>query len=306
MDATRHVCLIVNPVAGSGYGRELIAQFRDRLRDEGHHCDVHVGDGPDDFQRRVEHAANGETIIAAAGGDGTVRVALKGLIGRSNPLLLVPLGTENLLARQLGIQTSIDSVWETFNARHVCDFDLAMLNDRPFATIVGVGFDAEVVARLTRGRQGHITHLDYFWPLWRTFWQYRFPPIRVLADGREVCNEPALVFVGNIPRYAIGLQILRDARWDDGKLDLCIMRCRHQGPLLEHAFWTILNSHVEHRLVSYHQVRHVRLEALSKLPLQCDGDPAGDLPAEIRVLPAAVRLLLPPRLAMAVQSRASA
>ena len=73
------------------------------------------------------------------------------------------------------------------------------------------------------------------------------------------------------------------------------MRCKHQGRLMGHALRTLLNWHVEHPLVSYHQVQHVKLESPERLALQTDGDPAGELPAEVDVAPAAIRLYLPPK-----------
>ena len=294
------VTIIVNPVAGSGHARELVTGFRARVRGAGYNCTIVTTTDADDLTRQVERHTAAGRLVAIGGGDGTIRAALVGVkLGSTAPLMLLPLGTENLLATQLGILPDLDLLWATFSAGRSTPFDLALVNGRPVATVIGAGFDAEVVARLAAERRGHITHLDYFWPLWRTFWEYKFPPIRVIADGEEISNEPALVFVGNIPRYAIGLQILREARWDDGKLDLCIMRCSHQGPLIGHAFWTFLNWHVEHPWVIYRQVERVRLESSEPLPMQCDGDPAGNLPADIEIIPAAVRFIVPPETAAA-------
>lgn len=295
MPTSRDVVVIVNPVAGSGKATSFIDEFCTRLRNEGHRCTRVTTAGPEDLHRLVAEHANGETVIAVAGGDGSIRGALNGLRGRPNPLLLLPLGTENILAKQLRIAPNIGSVWRTFVDGHLSHFDLATVNGQPFIIVVGAGFDAEVVATLSRVRRGNITHFNYIWPIWRTLWRYPFPAIRVMADGEEVCNEPALVFVGNIPRYAAGMRILREARWDDGLLDVCIYRCRHRVRLFGYALWTWLRRHVEHRLVSYHQAKRVRLESESPLPIQSDGDPAGKLPADIEIVPSAVNLLVPPR-----------
>lgn len=302
MSSRRSAMVIVNPVAGSGYAREIVASFRRRLDLTGVETELVVSSGPDELIRFASRPQTPETVVVVAGGDGTVRHALTALRGRPNPLLILPVGTENLLATQLGLLPDADALWNTFDLGRIAPLDLATVNGRLFATNVGVGFDAEVVRRVARNRRGHITHFDYFWPLWRTFWQYRFPRIRVVADGREMCDEPALVFVGNIPRYAIGLRILREASWDDGLLDLCIMRCSHQGPLLEHAFWTLLNWHVEHHAVIYQKVRRVELDSAERVLLQSDGDPAGELPAVVEVLPAAMRVLVPPAPASGARS----
>lgn len=295
------VVIVVNPRSGSGHSRALVRTFADRAAAQGYATEIVITRGPAHVSECVAQRAAGDTCIAVAGGDGTVRDALVGLSGRPSPLLLVPLGTENLLARQLRIETTFESIWHAFTRGVASPFDLALLNGRPFATVVGAGFDAEVVARVTAARRGHITHLDYFWPLWRTFWRYRFPTIRVVADGREVCNQPALVFIGNIPRYAAGMRILRDARWDDGRLDLCVLRCDHHGALVEHVIRVFLNWHVESRQASYHQVTRVELESPDDVGLQCDGDQAGRLPAVAQVVPSAIRVLIPPPPARARQ-----
>ena len=178
----REIIIIVNPVAGSGHARELVTGFRSRAQDAGYSCTIVTSTDADDLARQVEqHTALGRPV-AIGGGDGTIRAALTGVKpGSTAPLMLLPLGTENLLATQLGILPDLDLIWAAFSAGRSTPFDLAMVNGRPVATVIGAGFDAEVVARLAAERRGHITHFDYFWPLWRTFWQYQFPPIRVMS-----------------------------------------------------------------------------------------------------------------------------
>lgn len=287
--------ILLNPVAGRGQGRDLIAGFRQRVLDAGGSCTVVLCADRDHLRESALRHMNDGPTLAIGGGDGTIHATLASLPpGSATPLLLVPLGTENLLATHLGILPDIESIWRTFAAGRTAPFDLAMVNGRPVAAVMSVGFDAEVVRRVAAERRGHITYLDYFWPIWRTFWQYRFPAIRVTADGELLCDEPALAFVGNISRYAVGMQILRRARWDDGLLDLCIMRCGHHGSLLERAALTLLNRHIERSWVTYRQVRSVRIESDEPLAVQCDGESAGMLPVEIEVAPAAVQFLVPP------------
>lgn len=289
------VAILLNPLAGRGQGRDLVAALRRRLLAAGCSCSVNLCADRDRLRdHALRHIGEGR-VLAIGGGDGTVHTVLAALPpGWTTPLLLLPLGTENLLATHLGIRRDLELIWRTLIAGRVTPFDLALANGRPVATVIGVGFDAEVVRRVAAERRGHITHMSYFWPIWRAFWAYRFSPVRVVADGGRLCDEPALVFVGNIPRYAIGLRILRRARWDDGRLDLCIIRCRHRAALLERAVVTLMGRHVERRWTTYRQVRSVRIEADPPLAVQCDGEAAGTLPLTIRVAPAAVRLLLPP------------
>jgi diacylglycerol kinase family enzyme len=171
--------------------------------------------------------------------------------------------------------------------------DVGTVNGKVFTTVAGAGFDAEVVSRMVRRRRGHITHLDYFSPLWRTFWEHRFPVIRVFVDGRQVFDRRGLVMVGNIARYGAGLPILRDARDDDGLLDVCAYACSWQAPLLMHAAYTFAGRHRGRSSVTYAQGVRIRMESTSAVPLQTDGDAAGWLPADFTVIRGGAILCLP-------------
>jgi len=291
--AGRHLAIFVNPIAGSGRARGLLERFRAAAASAGFPSDLFVSPTRRQLPETIAQATRDGAIIAIAGGDGTIRNALPALLGRPNPVLILPFGTENMLAKQLRIRRRIPALLHTLNSGIEIPFDVAALNGRPYASVAGIGFDAEIVARVDRDRHGHLTHADYALPIWETLRRYHFPPVRAWADGRLICDEPALVFVGNIPRYAIGLRVLRNARWDDGLLDVCVFHCNHATRLLGHTFRTLLNVHLEHSRVRYCQARQVVVEADEALNVQTDGDPAGRLPAEFKILPAAIRLLVP-------------
>ena len=153
----------------------------------------------------------------------------------------------------------------------------------------------EVVRRLANVRQGHITHLGYFWPLWRTFWEHDFPHLRVVADGEELFDDYGLAFVGNISRYAVGLRICRDARYDDGLLDLVVFSCHKQTGLMLHAAWTLLRRHPLKGDVIYRQFRRARIETDRPVPSQNDGDVGPNTPLDVSVHSGRLRLLVPSR-----------
>ena len=152
----------------------------------------------------------------------------------------------------------------------------------------------EVVRRLASVRRGHITHLSYFWPIWRTFWEHDFPKMRVVADGQEVFHDYGLAFVGNISRYAVGLRICRHAQFDDGLLDLVVFSCHQQTALVLHAAWTLLRRHPLKGSVIYRQVRRARIETDRPVPTQYDGDVGENTPLDISLHPGKLRLLVPP------------
>lgn len=288
------VAVIANPVSGAKrHHLELRAMFR-VLRSAGIQVNYLPTRGAGDaFLLAREATEKGHQAVIAAGGDGTVRDVACGLAGTGIPLIVWPAGTENLVAKTFGYHAAPESVYMSLTSGQSLQVDLARRGRQAFLVVAGVGFDAEVVRRLTRTRNGHITHLTYADPIWRTFWQYRYPAVRVIGDQLEWCGR-GLVFIGNIRRYSVGLHLVRDAIWDDGWLDVMILPCRNQAELIGHSARTLLSRHVEHPSVLYRRVRRVRVESDEQVPVQFDGDDAGFLPLEVEVEPRAVTLLVPP------------
>jgi len=281
----KSVAFIVNPVAGSAKLGRIVAELSRRLTAAGGRSTILKTAGPGHAVELSRGVGEDIEAIVAVGGDGTVREVAAGRLDRPLPLLILPAGTENLLARHLGIVASVECLWDCLTQGVVRPFDIGFVNGRCFLIVAGAGFDAEVVGRLARTRRGHITRGDYFWPLWRTFWEYRFPPIHVMADGQTLFQGRGLAFVGNIAHYGMGLRILRDARDHDGLLDVCVYPCSGRGRLLVHSCYTAVRRHVERPDVIYRRARRVRIESSAPLALEADGDLAGALPAELAVLP---------------------
>lgn len=291
-----YIQYIVNPKSGASSSKMLVSQFKDYLTESGFDVRVH-------FTKSLEHACElatqasvdyGCAAVVAAGGDGTIREALQGLEGTDKPFLPIPCGTENLLANELGFDLHLNTLIRAFNGE-LKPLDLGTINGRCFTSIVGFGFDGDVIDRISRTRKGHISHMTYFWPIWRVFWEHRFPKIKVVADGKEFFNDRGLVFIGNISRYAIGLSICKNANYSDGLLDICIFRCHDQAHLIYHSLQVMFKTHLKSKNILYRQAETIQVESADG-PVYCqiDGDPGPQPPAEIKVIPKAVRVMVPP------------
>jgi len=287
---------IINPKSGSSVNLDVIRDFRDYLCRSGREVRI-------DLTRSLTHAGElaqesvrtGCAAIVVAGGDGTVRAVAEAIAGSDVPILVIPCGTENLLAQELGLDGSLKSTIITLEHGLLRNLDLGKANDRHFMAIIGVGFDAEVVRRINLFRCGHITHADYIWPICRTYWEYHQPQLRVEADGQLICDEPGLVFVGNISRYAVGLGIVPYADFSDGRLDLTIYKCRRKRELLIHAVMTILQRSSRSPNVTRLKCSRITLSSPERdVPVQIDGDPGPKLPLHIEIIPAAAKVLTPP------------
>ncbi len=292
-----YIMYIVNPKSGASSGKFACWRFHRYLTSKGYQTRVRLTTSLQQACSLATTAAVDKNcmLLVAAGGDGTLREVTHGLEGSAKPLLIVPGGTENLLANELGFDRRVETLIRTFEAGVMRWLDLGTANGKCFASIVGCGFDGAVVELVSQRRTGHINYFDYIYPLWRTFWKHRFEAMRVEVDGRDVFEGPGLVFVGNISRYAIGLQILHYADFSDGLLDVCIYKCGGRTHLAKHSVLTLLKHHAGCCDVVYRQGKHITVSStINDIRTEIDGDPGPALPIHIGVVPRAVQCLVPP------------
>ena len=291
-----YIGYIVNPKSGATSSKLTGRRFQGYLVEKGFKVRVSLTNS---LSHACELATDAAVdydcaMVVTVGGDGTIREVAHGLEGSDKPLLIVPCGTENLLANELGLDERLRTIIRTFEAGYVRALDLGSANGRCFASIAGFGFDGQVVKRVSEQRKGHIDHSDYFWPIWRTFWNYKFSPMEVEVDGERIFDGCGLVFVGNISRYAVGLQILHFADFGDGLLDVCIYKCASRLRLVKHSFMTTLKQHIHSSDVIYRQGKNITVSSKTgSIRTEIDGDPGPALPVQIKVIPQAVNVMVP-------------
>jgi len=290
-----YIAYIVNPKSGASSHKPTGRQFRQYLIEKGFNVRLNLTNS---LQHACELATDAAvdydcSLVVAVGGDGTIREVAHGLEGSNTPLLIIPCGTENLLANELGLDERLGTIISVFEGGYARPLDLGTANGKCFTSIAGFGFDGEVVKRVSRQRKGHINHLDYFWPIFRTFWTYKFPPLTVAVDDEVIFNGRGIVFIGNISRYAVGLQLLHRADFSDGLLDICVYKCASKAHLMKHAVYTVLKLHTSGSDVIY---RHGKTASVSSempaIATQIDGDPGPPLPVRISIIPKALNVII--------------
>jgi diacylglycerol kinase family enzyme len=243
----------------------------------------------------------------ACGGDGTAAI-VRNRTPLEVPLLLVPLGTENLLGRYMSQSALPAAVRETVDEGVSVALDLGRIRSEQtgnhyFLTMISAGFDAEVVRRLHERRRGNITRSSYVQPTLAAIRSYEYPELRLYCgDDLAVETEPACcrwVFAFNLPLYACGWQVAPEADGTDGLLDVCTF---HQGSLLHvvRYLWHVMRrSHLQLADARLTRGRTLRIEAAERanVPFQIDGDFGGMLPVDVDVLPAMLRMLVMPHVA---------
>jgi diacylglycerol kinase (ATP) len=291
------VLVSVNPKAGARSGRPLADRLVQCLRERGWTAEI-VTD-IDDLQRMSEAKMADGTLraVVAAGGDGTVGLVVNRTpVG--TPIAVLPLGTENLLAKYLELEADPEGLAAILDQGRLVRLDAGEANGRIFLLMAGCGFDAEVVRRMHQQRTGHISHLSYFKPIIDSIRSYEYPELRIrlLDQDGPTTDQTELrakwVFVVNLPRYAAGLSLVPQADGTDGRLDVCTFR---EGSLLSGLMYlagVVAGQHQNWEDCTTAQVRRLRIEADEPVPFQLDGDPGGYLPVDVRVLPRRLTLVV--------------
>lgn len=298
----RRILVSVNPRAGFRFRRDLV----DQLRDELHHRGFPTEDFTDIAAleaRAAELQAAGELrAVVAAGGDGTIAL-LANRTPLGAPLAVLPLGTENLLSKHLGLTSAPTALVEIIEDGFTTQLDMGDAGGRLFSLMAGCGFDADVVRRLHGERRGNIHHWSYVKPILESIRSYEYPELRVRyapmetptgTSPDELTEELAArwVFIVNVPRYAGGLNFAPGARGDDGLLDVCTFR---EGSLwngLVYLGGVLLGQHESMQDYSHIRTRRLVIESRPEAPYQLDGDPGGMLPVEICVRPKRLTVLV--------------
>lgn len=289
----RRIVAVVNPVSGRRGVQATLRAIEDRLVANGASLEVRVTSRPGEATDLAARAADRADALLVVGGDGTLCEAVNGLIHRLVPVAVLGVGTENLMAKELRMPRSPDALADLLLHGETVPHDVGVVNDRRFLAVVGVGFDAECVERLTRVRRGHITHVDYAWPIFRAFFAHQFPRMCVDCDGERVFDGRGLVLIGVIPRYSIGLRLLARAKPDDGLLDVLVLPCATRTGLILHALRAALQMHVDHPSTVYRQAGRVIVTSPESVAVEIDGDMGGRLPIECHVLTRAATFIRP-------------
>lgn len=209
--------VIFNPVAGSAPGEdELRAELGDDV--------LLVPTTEDDpgTGQAADAVADGADLVAACGGDGTVRAVLEAVAGTEATLGLLPFGTGNLLASNLGLPTGFDAFADV-DVRPRRTIDTGTVNGEIFAVMAGTGFDAEMMADAPSRLKERIGTTAYVFAALRHL-RDDLLPTTVHVDGRLWFDgRSAMVLVGNFGTISGGVDLFPDARPDDGRLDVMVV-----------------------------------------------------------------------------------
>jgi diacylglycerol kinase (ATP) len=303
----RRGLLLYNPAAGRVPIKSFVPSVVGPLKSAGWQVELaETLSGSHATSVAREAAAENFDAVFAVGGDGTIGQVANGLMNTDTALGVLPAGTMNVWAMELGLRTfewpfGTDALAE--NARlladaPVCSVDVGLCNDHAFLLWAGIGLDAMTIHQLEpRGRAEKYVSVPQY--VAATMWNaavWHGMDLRVWADDQRVEGHFLLAVATNIRRYVGGLAVLSpDAYIDDGYMDMWLISGNSLADALRAFFEVLAGSHVTSDQARRLPFASARVESDTPFSIQMDGDPMlGGKRVELGVQKKALRALMPP------------
>ena len=288
--------LIYNPTAGQRDRRPRMLALIEEMKGRG----IELVNAPTE---RAGHATEivrafrgrGVDLVAACGGDGTVSEAACGLSGSDVPLAVLPGGTSNVLARELGIPLSIDGAKELLVAGSPKRVRMLTANDRPFLLWAGAGLDARIMGRMRPMLKRWFGRAGIFYTVAPEFFRYEFPRLEVVVDGAS--HDATFAVVCHASRYAGDWIIAPDASLESEEMDVLLFSGRSRWRFFR-LFQQIQAGRSGHLSAGYGRIvrgKTVEIRSRESYPveIQVDGDCVLETPIVCRASKEEVGILVP-------------
>ena len=291
----KHVVLIVNPASHNSLKEKHRDQVKEWLQENGWMAAWRDTQAAGEATHiAAEVARSGVPLVLVCGGDGTLNEVINGLAGSETTVGIVPTGTVNLWARELGVNRKNPlAAVEQAVAGERRRIDLGRAGDRYFLSMASYGIDAAVTAGVSHRLKGFVGAAAYAIASFREGLRYRSNEYTLDLDGYRRKMRVVMVIASNTREYAGITQITPEAIVNDGFLDVRIFEGLGRRNMAMHALRVLLGLHKRAKKVHFRRVRQLVIRGQPPLPLQLDGDHAPDLPAEVTCVPGALWVAVP-------------
>jgi diacylglycerol kinase (ATP) len=293
-----HAFLVINPISGLSNPQHIQQKFQQHFTEAGWTTSTYQTTGKENLKQIVQDAVRkGANLVVAAGGDGTISAVADGLVNTDIPLGILPTGTWNALARNLGIPTfNIDEAFRILLSNHTLrKIDGFVVKDRIYLLNLGIGLSSTLIGATDREQKRRLGFFAYLKNLLIHLFGLQLRGFRLEVDGAKFQAYASEVMLVNSSLVGLGeLPTPLNIYPDDGKLELCVVRSRSIAGYFLVA-WDIALS----RRGSSPQLRvfpaqdRVRITTRKPMVVQADGEIIGTTPLDIKIHPGAVWILVP-------------
>jgi len=318
--------LIYNARAGAVIVRRELAWVVKYLERNGWSLSVRETRAPVEATALARQAAaRGVEVVIAAGGDGTVSEVANGLAHTDTALGVLPVGTTNVWALQmripalypLGTSSGLARLVADWEERmdqslplsyyrsvlldaarvlvegHVRTIDLGQVATRYFLMWSGVGFDAAVAGSVPPSDKKAFGMLAYVGTALDLVREYKSTWVTLRRGGRVERIATPLIIATNIQLYGAVLPIGARACVNDGKLDVCVFKGEGLFTFLHHVWKIAARQHIQDPEIDYYQTDQLVIESERPLPVHADDEPSTETPVTIRIVPGALKVIVP-------------
>ncbi len=281
--------VILNPAARS----EKAKRWRARVESVARGCVICATSRAGEAEALARHAAQeGFEKIVAAGGDGTINEVVNGLAGSNAALGLLPIGTMNVFATELGLPAhDLALCWQIIQGEHTRLVDLPSANGKFFVQLAGVGLDAQVVKETSLTLKRSFGPLSYLISAAQI--AARQPPRLFLESENSPIDEGSFVLVGNGRLYGGPFPFFKQAIIDDGLFDVVVFKQLGYLEIIKYLQDVVFSSEIRVPEIEYFQTRRLRVTSDREVPVELDGELVGNCPVEFQVRERTLRVLTP-------------
>lgn len=289
----RQILIIVNPAAGRVRSAERhLRRFVAALERRG--CTVvlrRAGPSLGEVERLARDVEPVIEAIVAAGGDGTVNAVVNGLAGRPLPIGMLPLGSANVLSREIGLPRDPEALAAVMTSVPASPIWPGRVGTRLFVVMASAGFDSEIVAAVGPWLKRRAGRLAFAWAFLVRLWRYRACELTIRADGVE--HRAAAVIVANARHYAGPFIVAPEADLAEPAFELVLFGRAGRWAVLRSASALLIGRLPRLAEIMVLRARQAIVSADRRLPVQADGEIVGGLPVTIEVADRPLFLIRP-------------
>ncbi|MFI5368186.1 MAG: diacylglycerol/lipid kinase family protein [Spirochaetia bacterium] len=296
MDQIRNIRVIINPA--SGKGESILPVINSSLKEAGILWEASITHAAGDAARYAKAAVKERVdALAVYGGDGTLVEAISGLMGSEIPLVILPGGSANVMATELGIPNGLEEACALMRSDplEIKTIDVGQFEKRYFIVGISLGFEADVVKGADRETKNKIGIFAYLLSAAHALGITRNAVYHLKIDGRRHVVRGLICTIANTGNLRFS-RISFDKHIDvsDGLLDVVVLRKANLS-LLKLMVVTLFKRERpdDLKLVKHWQGRNISVTANPEQTVQSDGEVLGKIPLHISIIPGAIRILVP-------------
>lgn len=289
----RKIKFIVNPVAGDGSSKNTIKIIHDRMNDSGIPYSISISGYKGDVENIAREAVSEKyTDVIAVGGDGTLLEAFNGIFDTQTTLGIIPTGTGNDFIRMLGLSKKLNVELNRIIEGNTKVVDTGQVNGYHFLNVVGVGIDGAIVEKTEEVKKVIKGPPAYVYATFSALMKYKCQPIKITIDDHVYEETAYLVAIGNGQYFGGGMKITPTAEIDNEQFEVVLIKKMPKAKFAVLFRKVFKGTHVRESVVQVYHGKKIKIETLTPLKINADGNIVGEGNCEITIYPKSQKMIV--------------